>query len=135
MNDYERDPFKGLVLIFSVAYPPFAFFRFDTLAGGVLHSFPHPFGQVFLAVWFLSSGMALYGVVRQYSIQGVLWERAGLYGVAVLFLTYGVWAWGAFGGIATGFASLLTALGIAAIQRIRQINRRVKKAVKAHGPS
>lgn len=127
MVDYERDPFKTLVLAVSVLYSPFAFIRFDALGSGTLHAFPNPFGRVFLAWLFVSSAIALYGVIRQRTVQGVLWERAGLCGVGGLFLIYGSWAYIVFGGRATGFASLLIALGIAAIVRIGQINRRRRR--------
>lgn len=132
MVDVERDPFKVLVLLVSFIISPVMFFRFDKLSGGTLHSFPSPYGRIFLAWLFVSTGVALYGIVRQRSVVGVLWERTGLYGVGGLFLTYGVWAWIKFGGPATGFASLLIALGFAAIVRIRQINRR-RKAVSSRG--
>jgi tryptophan-rich sensory protein len=128
VNDYERDPFKVFVLAISTVISPIMFVRFDHLAGGTLHTFPSPFGQIFLAWLFLSSGTALYGVIRQRNVSGVLWERTGMYGVAFLFVTYGAWAGVVFGGPAFGFASLLISLGLAAIVRIRQINRRRRKA-------
>jgi hypothetical protein len=100
-----------------------------------LHSFPHPYGHVFLAVLFVTSGMSLYGIVWQFSVSGLLWERAGMFGLAPLFLTYGIWAWSAYGATASGFASLLISLGWGAMVRIKQINRRRKpKAVGRGNP-
>lgn len=134
MVDYERDPFKVFVLGVSAIYSPVGFFGFNHYAGGALHSFPRPMGQVFLAWLFVSSTTALCGIMWQRSVRGVLWERAGLYGVAGLFVTYGVWAGSVYGGPAFGFASLLIALGMAAMVRIRQINRRRQRAVD-RGPT
>jgi hypothetical protein len=131
--DYERDPFKVFVLAVSVLYSPFAFFRFDTLAGNTLHAFPSPFGRVFLAWLFVSAATALYGVIEQHTVQGVLWERAGMVGVGGLFLIYGSWAYVVYGNPATGFASLLLALGLAAIVRIRQISRRRRRGRRRLG--
>jgi hypothetical protein len=125
-NDFERDPFKVGLLGASALSSPVMFWRFDWLSSGTLRSFPAPFGRLFLLWLFVSSVTALYGIVRQRTVRGVLWERAGMYGVGFLFLTYGVWAWVVFGGPATGFASLLIMVGVAAIVRIRQINRRRK---------
>ena len=127
MNDPERDPFKVFVLAVSAVVSPVMFVRFDQLAGPTLHTFPDPYGRVFLAWLFISAGTALYGVIRQRNVSGVLWERTGMYGVTFLFVTYGVWAAAVFGGPAFGFASLLISLGLAAIVRIRQINKRRRK--------
>lgn len=127
MNDYERDPFKVFVLAVSTVISPIMFIRFDHLAGATLHTFPDPYGRIFLVWLFISSVTALYGVIRQQNVTGVLWERTGMYGVAFLFVTYGIWGGAVFGGPAFGFASLLISLGLAAIVRIRQIDRRRKK--------
>lgn len=128
-TDFERDPFKTLILGMCFLYSPAALIWFNAVGGGTLHSFPRPYGHMFLVVLCVTSGMSLYGIVRQYSVTGLLWERAGLYGLAPLFLTYGVWALGAYGATATGFASLLVSLGWAAMVRIQQINRRTRRAV------
>lgn len=133
VNDPERDPFKVGVLAVSVVTTPALFFWFNTLAGVTLHSFPSPFGRVFLGLLFVSASTALCGVVWQDTARGVLWERTGMYGIASLFVTYGLWALGQFGGTATGFGSLLITLGFAAIVRVRQINKRRK--VARRGPT
>jgi hypothetical protein len=133
-NDPERDPFKVAVLAASVVTSPVIFVRFDWLAGTVLHSFPPFTARVFLGWLFACSVMSLYGIVRQRTVRGVLWERAGMYGIAALFVTYGTWAFAVVGGPATGFGSLLITLGFAAIVRIRQINSRRRKGVR-RGPS
>jgi hypothetical protein len=124
VNDPERDPFKTLILGMCFCYAPVALIWFNRIAGGTLRSFPHPFGHLFLVGLFFTTGMSLYGVVRQQSVRGVLWERAGMWGLAPLFFTYGLWAVSALGVTASGFASLLIALGLAAIVRVSQINRR-----------
>ena len=105
MNDPERDPFKVAVLMASAVTSPVIFVRFDWLASSVLHSFPSFTARLFLAWLFVTCVMSLYGIVRQQTVRGVLWERAGMYGIAVLFVTYGSWALVQFGGPATGFGS------------------------------
>lgn len=134
MNDPERDPFKVYILVVSAGYSVAASVRFDSLTSGALRAFPAPFGRVFLVWLFVLSATALYGIVRQRSVRGIFWERTGMYGIAFLFVTYGAWAWALFGGPATQFASQLIALGVAAMVRVRQINKRRKAAV-TRGPT
>lgn len=105
MNDYERDPYKVMFLVICCLFSLYALVRFNAAAGTTLRSFPKPFGYIFLVVLGSSSGLSLFGIIRNRTVHGILLERAGQIGVGVLFLTYGAWAYSLFGETATGFAS------------------------------
>lgn len=134
MNDFERDPFKLWVLSAVCLFGAVATFAFHRIGGATLQAMPPPWGQVFTAGMAISSGITIYGVIRNKTIAGILYERAGLAGMCMFFLTYAVWAFSRFGFTATGFTLIVGALGIASIQRLLQIERRRRKAGR-HGPT
>jgi hypothetical protein len=133
MNDRERDPYKVMMIAAMFVIGVITSLAYNRVATSTLMSFPAPWGRVFLAAIVANSGMSLYGIALQHTVRGVLWERAGQWGLSVLFLIYGVWGFGLFREKATGFSTLLLALAAAAILRIVQIDRR-RRAVD-RGPS
>jgi hypothetical protein len=130
VNDYERDPYKLLILGGILLWAIVAVCNFTRFGGTLLSSFPSPFGYVFVVGLIVTAGISLYGIIRQRSVRGVLYERTGQVGVGILFLTYAVWATAQFGARAFGFSVLLFSIGIAAILRVVQIERRRRKAVR-----
>lgn len=134
MNDYERDPYKFVMLAGMGLLCTLSLVRFNRSASGILQAFPHPWGQVLLIGIITNCSISLYGIVRQRTVRGVLWERAGQIGLAGQMLIYGAWGFLVFGERATGFAGLLLMFAIAAIVRIVQIERRRRRAVSRGSP-
>lgn len=129
MNDFERDPYKLLMMIVMVVIPAVELFAFDQLSGTILHQFPVPFGHVLLGALIFTAGMSLYGIIRNRTVRGLLYERAGQMGLTLLLWTYGVWGFTIVGFKSIGFSGLLIFLGIAALVRVLQIERRRLKLV------
>jgi hypothetical protein len=129
MNDYERDPYKLFMMLVFVFAPAAELCAFDTLAGAVLHEFPVPFGHILLGALIFTAGLSLYGIVRNRTVRGMLYERAGQMGLTLLLWTYGVWGFWVVGIKAIGFSGLLIFLGCAALFRVLQIERRRLKLV------
>lgn len=134
MNDYERDPYKFVVLSGFVLVSVIMLIRFDHVATGILLDLPRPWGHVLLAGITVNCSISLFGIIKQSTVRGVLWEMIGQLGLAGHFLIYSVWGFSAYGERATGFAGLLLMLTIAAIWRLAQIERRRRKAVKRGTP-
>lgn len=134
MKNYDLDPYKLLVLG-TIGFSSLnSLFRFKSSASAIVQAFPHPWGHVMLAGIVMNCVMSLYGVIRQHTVRGVLWERAGQIGLIGLFLAYGVWGFFIFGERATQFASILIALCLAAAVRVWQIERRRRRAVSHVDP-
>jgi hypothetical protein len=134
MNDRERDPYKFVMLAGIGLLSLVTLVRFNHSATGILLAFPRPWAHVLLGGIVVNSAIALYGIIRQHTVRGVLWERVGQTGLAGQFLIYGVWGFSLFSEKATGFAGLLVTLALAAILRVVQIERRRRKAVKRGSP-
>jgi hypothetical protein len=129
MNDYERDPYKLFMMLVFVFTPTVELFAFDQLAGPVLHKFPVPFGHILLGALAFTAGISLYGIVRNRTVRGMLYERAGQMGLTLLLWTYGVWGFWVVGPRSITFSALLIFLGCAAAVRVLQIERRRLKLV------
>lgn len=134
MNDVERDPWKFVILGGIALLSLNSLIRFDRSANGILQAFPRPWAHVLLVGIIANCSISLYGVIRQHTVRGVLWERAGQIGLAGELLIYGVWGFFVFGERATSFAGFLLMCSLAAILRIRQIERRRRKAVARGSP-
>jgi hypothetical protein len=129
VNDYERDPYKTVILSGIAVVSMEMLIRFDHVASGILLGFPYPWGHVLLLGIAVNCLVSLYGIVKQRTVRGVLWERVGQLGLAGHFFIYSVWGFSLFGEKATGFAGILLMLALAAILRVVQIERRRRKAV------
>lgn len=129
MNDYERDPYKLFIMTDMVVTPTVGLFSYNQSSGTILHQFPMPFGYVLLAALIFTAGMSLYGIIRNKTIRGMLYERAGQMGLTVLLWTYGVWGFWVAGIKSAQFSLLLIFLGIAALVRVLQIERRRLKLI------
>jgi hypothetical protein len=124
MNDYERDPYKLFMMIVMVFTPTVELFAFNQLSGTVLHRFPVPFGHVLLVGLIFTAGLSLYGIIRNRTVRGMLYERAGQMGLTLLLWTYGGWGFWVAGFKSIAFSALLIFLGTAALTRVLQIERR-----------
>lgn len=130
MNDYERDPYKVFIMMDMVFTPTVGLFAYDQLSGTILHQFPKPFGYVLLAGLIFTAGLSLYGIIRNRTVRGMLYERAGQMGLTVLLWTYGVWGFWVAGFKSIQFSLLLIFLGTAALVRVLQIERRRLKLAR-----
>lgn len=135
MNDYERDPYKTMVTAGFCVVSVAMLARFDHMATGILLAFPRPWGHVLLGGIVIFSAISLYGIVNQRTVRGILWEKVGQFGLAGQYTIYSVWGFSVFGEKATGFAVILLTLAIAAILRVRQIERRKRRAARQRGTS
>lgn len=129
MNDYERDPYKLFMMLVMVCVPTVELFAFNQLSGTVLHQFPVPFGHLLLGALIFTAGLSLYGIIRNRTVSGLLYERAGQMGLTLLLWTYGVWGFAVAGFKSIAFSTLLIFLGFAALYRLIQIERRRLKLV------
>lgn len=130
MNDYERDPWKFVTLSGIDLVSVMMLIRFDHMASGILLAFPRPWGHILLLGIVFNCSISLYGIVKQRTVRGVLWEQVGQIGLAGHFLIYGVWGFVVFGERATGFAAMLMMFAFAAILRVAQIERRRRRVVR-----
>lgn len=132
MNDHERnelDPYKLFMMLVMVFTPIVQLFTFDKLSGSILYQFPVPFGRILLGALIFTAGMSLYGIARNRTVRGMLYERAGQMGLTLLLWTYGTWGFVIFGFKSISFSALLIFLGSAAGYRVLQIERRRLKLV------
>lgn len=117
----EWQPYKWSMVGELAITTPILLFFFARSAGGTLRRFPAPLGHIFLAGLAASAMIAAYGIIRGHTVRGVLWERAGQLGIAILLVTYGTWAIGLFGAAGTQFAGLILSRALAATLRVIQI--------------
>lgn len=127
-------PYKVCILAETALFSVFIFFFFDRLTGSTLKSFPTPWGHVFVAGLTLTAVLSLYGIARQHTARGVLYERAGQIGFGILLLVYAIWTAALFGTPAFTFVGMLLSRGIAAILTVIKIDVLRRKAAKG-GPS
>lgn len=133
MNDPERDPYKFVILTGFGLLSVNSLLRWDESANGILQAFPHPWGKVLLFGIVINCAVSLYGIIRQQTVRGVLYERAGQIGLSGQALIYGIWGFGVFGERASGFGGLLVMLAVAAFWRILQIERRRRRHRRQEG--
>lgn len=117
----QWEPYRVIILGEMTLLAPFILFTFHRFTGETLRSFPAPAGHIFLVGIALCSGVALYGVIRRYTAHGMLWERAGQIGIAILLVTYGIWAASLFGAPGLQFAGMIFSRALAAILRAIQL--------------
>lgn len=133
MNDRERDPYKFVMLAGFGLLSFNSLVRWDNASNGVLQAFPHPWGQILLVSIAFFCVVSLYGIIRQHTVRGVLYERAGQIGLIGQALVYGVWGFAVYGERASNFAGLLVMLAIAALWRLLQIERRRRNHRRREG--
>lgn len=124
-----RNPFETLIVAAFGLYCVTGLVAFDSVATTTLRGYPVPFGHVFLAVGLVTCSVALTGIIRAATVKGVLWERAGLTGLAGVGFAYGCWGVGTTGVRALAFCLFLFAMAAAAAWRAVQISRARKVAL------
>ncbi len=127
-------PYKVCILTETVVFSALILAFFDRLTGSTLRSFPAPWGHVFVAGLTLTAALSLYGIARQHTARGVLYERAGQIGFGILLLVYAIWTATLFGTPAFTFVGMLLSRGIAAILTVIKIDVLRRKAADG-GPS
>lgn len=114
-------PYKVAILGEMALLTPLVLILFNKIAGATVRNLPYPSGHIFLLGLTLSSTMSLYGIMRGHTSRGILWERAGQTGIAILLVTYGALAWSMFGASGLQFAGLIFSRALAATMRVIQI--------------
>lgn len=102
---------------------------FERVATTTLRTFPVPWAHVFLGASAIACVVALGGTIRASTVYGVLWERAGLTGLAGLTACYAVWGLTTSGLRGLAFVLLLSAVAVASAWRVVQINAARKRAL------
>lgn len=125
-----RNPFETLIVAAFGLYCGVALVAFDKVATNTLRNYPAPFGHLFLAVGLVTCSVALTGIIRAATVRGVLWERAGLTGLAGVGFAYACWGVGTTGVRALAFCLFLMAMAGASTWRAVQISRARKVALR-----
>jgi hypothetical protein len=133
VNDRERDPYKFVMLAGFGLLSVNSLVRWNSASNGVLQAFPAPWGKVLLFGIVFNCAVSLYGIIRQQTVRGVLYERAGQLGLVGQALIYGTWGFIKFGERASGFAGLLVMLAVAATWRVAQLERRKRRQRRREG--
>lgn len=123
-----RNPFETLIVAAFGLYSGATLVAFDKVAITTLRAFPSPFGHIFSAIGLVTCSIALTGIIRAATVRGVLWERAGLTGLAGVGFAYACWGISAAGARALAFCLFLLAMAGASTWRAVQISR-ARKAV------
>lgn len=116
-----REPFEIALLSAVMLYGLTATIFFEQVSVTTLKSFPAPWGQLFIAVYGLGAGIALWGAI-QASITGILVEKVGLWLVAGLGSAFAIWSFGVNGIRALAFVILVIGVAAASAARLRQIH-------------
>jgi hypothetical protein len=123
-----RNPFQVFLILAMGIQAIIGSFYFNQAASAALRAFPEPWGRVFLAFTAVTCVVVLVGMSRPNSPEGILIERAGLYGLSGVTIAYALWAIGQSGFRATSFALILGAMGMSGVCRARQITRAYNNA-------
>lgn len=118
-----RNPFETLIVAAFGLYCIVGLIAFESVATTTLRGYPTPFGHLFLAIGLVTCSVALTGIIRAATVRGVLWERAGLTGLAGVGFAYACWGIGTTGVRALAFCLFLLSMAIAAAWRAWQISR------------
>lgn len=125
-----RNPFQTLIVAAFGIYCIAGLAAFNAVATTTLRGYPVPFGHIFLAVGLITCSVAFTGIIRAGTVRGVLWERAGLTGLAGVGFAYACWGIGTTGVRALAFCLLLFAMSGASAWRAVQIARARKVAMR-----
>lgn len=105
---------------------------FGDISTRAIRSFPAPLGHVFAFGMALSAGVALFGIARGRTVEGVLYEQWAQLGLAVLLGLYGAASATLYGKAGTAFAVMIFSRFVAATLRFVQIKLLRRRAVR-HG--
>lgn len=129
----QRNPFETFIVAAFGIYCVIGLFFFDEVATSTIRGFPIPYGMVFLLVAALSCIVVLTGIIMAQHAEGVLIERAGLFGLTGLTATYAMWAFAFQGSRGTAFGVMMLSIAFSSAWRALQISRARRLARKTVG--